>query len=456
MKGLQYHKIARPPSRSGRRGDPEGGGHSGHFGLSAVRQRGTVASWRSQIRSGSFLARALWTTLALVLVAGASIGGLSCRSSPRTIPVGVYLPLTGPQAGFGASIKNGVEMAIQEVNSTGGVKGKTLDATILDDGGDPDRARDQVQRLIEEVRVSVILGGALSGTSLAAAPLCQGQGVPMVSPSSTNPSVTEAGEFITRVCYVDSFQGTAMATFAYTSLRLKKVAIMSKKGDGYSEGLADYFARTFESLGGKVVAEADFTEDSGILAGRLGTLSAANPEAVFLPLYYQDAAVVALKMSERRISTLLLGGDGWDSPELLQLAGDALEGGYFTTHYSPEDRRAKVRGFVRSYRERFDATPDALAALGYDTTQLVAEALARLSEEHPGAFESLAWGGDGPGGEAALADGRRILRDIISETTGFDGVTGEVTIDQSRNAIKPATVLRIKGGAFLHAGMVRP
>ena len=366
------------------------------------------------------------------------------------------MPLTGPQAGFGESIRNGVEMAIQEINSGGGVKGKTLDATILDDEGDPDRARDQVQRLIENVHVSVIIGGALSGSSLAAAPLCQEHGVPMVSPSSTNPAVTDAGEFIIRVCYVDSFQGTAMATFAYASLGLKKVAIMSKRGDDYSEGLAEYFARTFEELGGEVVAEASFSRESALLSDNVADLSAAGPDAVFLPLYYQDVAIVARKMADRRFSPVLLGGDGWDSPELLQLAADAVEGGYFTTHYSPEDRRVKVKGFVRSYRERYDAPADALAALGYDATHLVAEALVRLSEGHPDAFEALAWSGQGPGGESELEEGRKALRDMINETAEFDGVTGEITIGDSRNALKPASILQIKGGAFRHAGKVRP
>lgn len=366
------------------------------------------------------------------------------------------MPLTGPQAGFGESIRKGVEMAVQEINSGGGVKGKMLHPTILDDEGDPDRARDQVQRLIEDVRVSVVIGGALSAGSLAAAPLCQEHGVPMVSPSSTNPAVTEVGEFITRVCYVDSFQGTAMATFAYASLGVKKVAIMSKRGDDYSEGLAEYFARTFEELGGRVVAEASFSRESAILSENLADLSAAGPDAVFLPLYYQDVAMAARKMADRRFSPVLLGGDGWDSPELLQMAGDAVEGGYFTTHYSPEDRRVKVKGFVRSYREKYDAPPDALAALGYDATHLVADALLRLSKETPDAFEALAWSGKGPGGEAELKEGRNSLKNVITETAEFDGVTGEITIGGSRNALKPASVLQIKGGAFRHAGKVRP
>jgi branched-chain amino acid transport system substrate-binding protein len=456
MKGLRLHKIAR--LRSGRRrcGDPGSGWRRGPVDLSASRRRGTVALKLEGPAKGSFGASGLAGVLSVALAAGTLIAGLSCQSSPRTIPIGVYLPLTGPQGSFGESIKNGVEMALLEINSAGGVKGKILDPTILDDQGDPDRARDNVRRLIENVRVAAILGGALSGSSLAAAPICQEHGVPMVSPSSTNPEVTKAGDFITRVCYVDSFQGTAMATFAYTSLGLKKVAIMSKKDDGYSEGLAEYFAPTFVRLGGEVVAQADFSDDPERLAARLSEISAASPEAVFLPLYYQDVSVVARKMAEMGMSCLLLGGDGWDSPDLIRLAGDAVEGGYFTTHYSPEDRRAKVRAFVRSYRDRYDATPDALAALGYDATHLLAAALKRMGEQHAGALESLSWAGRGSGGEAALAEGRRLLRDSITETTDFDGVTGKISIDPSRNALKPAAVLQIKGGTFRHAGIVRP
>lgn len=330
-----------------------------------------------------------------------------------------------------------------------------IEVTYLDDEGDPERARDAVSRLIESLNVAVIIGGALSGSSLSAAPVCQRHGVPMVSPSSTNPEVTETGGFIIRVCYVDSFQGTAMATFAFNSLRIVKVAMMSKSGDGYSEALAEYFAKTFREIGGEIVAETALPGGSRELDSRIGEMLAAGPEAIFLPLYYQDVSLVARRLAEQRSGALLLGCDGWDSPDLLRLAGDAVEGDYFTTHFSPEDRRGRVRTFVRTFRERFDATPDALAALGYDTAHLVASALTRLRGEDPRAFNDLCLGG-GQAGEDRLAAAREKLRDMLSTTSGFDGVTGEITIDESRNALKPAVVLQVKGGGFRYAGVVKP
>jgi branched-chain amino acid transport system substrate-binding protein len=357
---------------------------------------------------------------------------------------------------FGESARNGMDLAVQEINSAGGIDGKTLEVTYLDDEGDPERARDAVTRLIENLNVAAILGGALSGSSLTAGPVCQKHGVPMVSPSSTNPEVTELGEFIVRVCYVDSFQGTAMATFAYNSLRLERVAVMSKSGDGYSEGLAEYFARTFRELGGTIVAEGGLPGGGRSLDTEVRRLLDSSPDAVFLPLYYQDVSQVTRRIADRAAGVSLLGCDGWDSPDLLRLAGEAVEGAYFTTHFSPEDRRGRVRSFVRRFRERFDATPDAVAALSYDAAHLVAAALDRLGGEDPDAFEDLCWGGGGPGGNENLSAARAKLRDMICSTMGYEGVTGEITIDESRNALKSAVVLQVKGDGFRYAGVVKP
>jgi branched-chain amino acid transport system substrate-binding protein len=406
-------------------------------------------------RHGSRIAALTEAGVALVLALAVVLAGPSCRSSPKTIPLGAYAPLTGPLSGFGESSEAGVEMAVREVNSAGGIGGKLLEMTVLDDEGDPQRAQDQVRRLVESLGVAAVLGGATSGNSLAAAPICQRDGVSMVSPSSTNPEVTGVGDFVFRVCYVDSFQGTAMATFAFNSLGVRRVAIMVKSGEEYSEGLAEYFARTFKSLGGTVAAEVPFPSRSAQLGSAVEAALAPKPQAVFLPLYYQDVAAVARKIEETGADVRLLGGDGWDSPELLRLAGDALNGGYYTTHFSPDDRRAEVRTFVVAYRDRYDATPDAIAALWYDATGLVADALRRLRKEDPSAFDALCWAGAG-GGAGKLGAAREKLRDMIAATTAYKGVTGDITIDGSRNAIKPAVVLQVTSEGIRYAGIVRP
>jgi branched-chain amino acid transport system substrate-binding protein len=406
-------------------------------------------------RHGSRIAALTEAGVAVALALAVVLAGPSCRSSPKTIPLGAYVPLTGQLSGFGESSEAGAEMAVREINSAGGIGGKLLEMTVLDDEGDPQRAQDQVRRLVESLGVAAVLGGATSGNSLAAAPICQRNGVPMVSPSSTNPEVTEAGDFIFRVCYVDSFQGTAMATFAFNSLRITTVAIMAKGGDEYSEGLAEYFARTFESLGGTVVADVPFPERSTLLGSSVAAALEPKPQALFLPLYYQDVAAVARKVDEMGADVRLLGGDGWDSPELLRLAGDVLDGGYFTTHFSPDDRRAEVRTFVMAYRDRYDATPDAIAALWYDAAGLVADALRRLRKEDPSAFNALCWAGAG-GGAGELSGARGKLRDMIAATTNYKGVTGDITIDESRNALKPAVVLQVTSEGIRYAGIVRP
>jgi len=396
------------------------------------------------------------TLLAVFLLLAFLFAGVSCRSTPGTVPIGVFLPLSGPLAGFGESTRNGVEMAVQEINAGGGVGGSPLDVTYVDDRGEPEGAKEAVRRLIGNLHVAAIIGEALSANSLAAAPICQEQGVLMISPASTNPAVTEVGEFILRVCYVDPFQGTAMATFARSSLGISRVALVVKAGDGYSEGLAEHFVRTFEDLGGEVVAEAKLSGAPGSVAAAVRAVVAAEPEAVFLPLYYQDVSQVARGIAERSAKMTLLGGDGWDSPELLRLARDAVEGAYFSTHFSPEDRRGRVRAFVKSYRERYDATPDAMAALGYDAARILGEALERLREGNPKMFDALlAQNGRRPGG-SDLPEARAALRDTVCAISGYDGVTGEITIDESRNVLKPAVVLQVRAGAFRYAGIVRP
>ncbi|TMA35063.1 MAG: ABC transporter substrate-binding protein, partial [Deltaproteobacteria bacterium] len=268
-------------------------------------------------------------------------------------------------------------------------------------------------------------GEIASSRSLAAAPEAQRAHVPMISPGATNPKVTEVGDYIFRACFIDPFQGTVMARFAREQLNAKKVAILFDFKQDYSVGLADFFRKTFKELGGEIVADERYTSGDIEFRAQLTTIRAAQPEAIFVPGYYTELGLIAKQARELGIDVPLLGGDGWDSEKTLEIGGKAVEGYYFSTHYAADSDSPKVQDFVKRYKEKYNQTPDAMAALGYDTAGILADALNRAGDTN------------GPK-----------LRDAIASTRDYDGVTGKITIDPSRNARKDAVVLKIEGGKF--------
>jgi branched-chain amino acid transport system substrate-binding protein len=269
---------------------------------------------------------------------------------------------------------------------------------------------------------------------MAAAPICQNKQVPMITPASTNPDVTATGDYIFRVCFIDPFQGTVMARFASENLKLKRVAILKDQGQPYSTGLAANFQTAFIKLGGEIVADESFTATDTDFKAQLSSIKARNPDGVFIPGYYTQVGTVGRQARELGITVPLLGGDGWDSPKLFEAAGSALEGCYFSNHYSAEDPSPAIQNFIQKYKARYnDKVPDAMAALGYDAMQVLADAMKRA--------KSLS----GPD-----------LRDAITATQNFAGVTGNITIDANRNAEKPAVVLQIKGQSYKYVTTIQP
>jgi branched-chain amino acid transport system substrate-binding protein len=349
----------------------------------------------------------------------------SGAQSTGPIPVGHVASLTGDTATFGQSADRGMRMAIEEINAKGGVLGRPLELLSEDDRSITEEARTAAQKLLQRDEVVALLGEVASSRSLAAAPEAQRAHVPMISPGSTNPKVTEVGDYIFRACFIDPFQGTVMARFATEELKAKKVAIFFDFKQDYSVGLADFFRKTFQELGGEIVADERYTSGDIEFRAQLTTIRAAKPDAIFVPGYYTELGLIAKQARELGIDVPLLGGDGWDSEKTLEIGGAAVEGYYFSTHYAADSDSPKVQDFVRRYKEKYGATPDAMAALGYDTAGLLADALGRA--------------GDTEGAK---------LRDAIAATQNYEGVTGRISIDPARNARKDAVVIKIAGGKF--------
>jgi branched-chain amino acid transport system substrate-binding protein len=380
----------------------------------------------------TILALLLITTLFTILACERRGGGTS-GSGSGPILVGYYGDLSGRTSSFGQSTKNGVEMAADEINKAGGINGRQIQIITEDDQGEPNKAATVVTKLINQDQVHALLGEVASSNSLAAAPKAQEAKIPMISPSSTNPAVTQVGDYIFRVCFIDPFQGEVMAKFAATNLKAKRAAILYDFNSDYSRGLYQFFKRSFTGLGGSIVSEQSYTQGDRDFSGQLTAIRAASVDVIYVPGYYGEVGVIANQTKQLGIKAPLLGGDGWDAPQLWQLGGAALNGDYISNHYSVDDPSPAIRKFVADYQARYNILPDALAALGYDSMKVLADAINRAG-----------------GTESAK------LRDAIAQTKNFPGVTGQITIDTERNAVKPAVVLKLQNSKFVYETTIYP
>ena len=388
------------------------------------------------------------------LAAGCGSGGGSSSGKAEMV-IGEYGSLTGSDATFGQSTKMGVELALADLtaNKAGKVGDLTVRAVIEDDQGKPEEAATVVQKLINQDQVAAVIGEVASSRSLAAAPICQAAGVPMVSPSSTNPKVTEVGDYIFRMCFIDPFQGTVMAKFASTNLNLKKVAILKDVKSDYSVGLAQFFADAFKAAGGTIVGEAAYSAGDQDFSGQLTKLKATNPEAIFVPGYYTEVGLIARKAKELGINAPLLGGDGWESDQLIQIGGDALNGAYYSNHFAVDNPEPRLQDFLKKFKVKYGKDPDAIAGLAYDAANVIFDCAQKLHDTDPATFAGLSSAKAGtPERKAAKAK----LRDLIAQTKDYAGVTGVITLDAKRNASKPAVVLEIKGGKKVYNTTINP
>jgi branched-chain amino acid transport system substrate-binding protein len=349
------------------------------------------------------------------------------------IPVGVYGALTGDQAAFGTSTVNGVRLAADEINAAGGILGRKIRLVVEDDQGRAEEAASVVTKLITSTNVAALIGENSSNQSLAAAPIAQANGVPMISPSSTNPAVTEKGEYIFRVCFTDPYQGKALASFVRNELKLDKAAMLIDRKNDYSVGLGNVFRTEFEGLGGKVVAEQSYSGGDTEFRPQLTAIRGQAPQVLFIPGFYTEVGQIAIQARDLGLTVPLVGGDGWDSPVIIEIGGKSIEGSYFSDHYFVGDSRPVVQTFVAEYKRRHGRNPEATAALGYDALKIFAESARR----------------------AGSVD-RKAVRDQIAQTKDYQGVSGTITMGPDRNPIKPVAMIKIENGQMNFAGWVKP
>lgn len=371
-----------------------------------------------------------------VILGGFALGVTGCnKGGGDTIKIGQFASLTGSEATFGISSDEGLRLAVDEINSQGGVLGKQIELVTEDNRGQTSETQTVVQKLINRDKVVAVIGEVASSRSKAAAPICQQNKIPMISPASTNPEVTAIGDYIFRVCFIDPFQATVMSKFALNSLKVNKVALLIDVKNAYSTGLAENFKRVFTGMGGQIIGEQQYTAGDKDFKAQLTALMNDQPQAIFIPGYYTDVNLISIQARELGITIPLFGGDGWESEKLTEgKAANALEGSFFSTHASIDDPNPKIQDFVRKYKAKYNGkTPDTMALLAYDAGMVLFDAIKK----------------------AGSTEGPKI-KDAIANTKDFPGVSGTITINEERNAVKPAVVMEIKNGKFVYKETIAP
>ena len=374
-----------------------------------------------------------WTWKFLVVAGALTLG--SCAKKEDTIKIGEYASLSGKEASLGQSSHNGTLLAIEHLNAAGGVLGKKIQLITEDTQSKAGESGTAVRKLISRDNVVAVLGEVASSRSLEGAPVAQAAKIPMITPASTNPAVTEVGDYVFRVCFIDPFQGPVLAKFALTTLKARRIAILSSNSSAYSVGLTKFFKEAFIAGGGTVVAEPKYAEGDKDFRAQLTAIKAENPDAIFQPGYYNEGALICVQARDLGITLPIFGGDSWEAEALMELGGKAVEGTYLCSHYSPEDPSPRVQQFVQAYRERFGTgfAPDSNASLGYDSALVLVDAIRRAGSTDPAK-----------------------IRDAIAATKDFEAVTGRITINERRDASKSAVIVTVKDGKFKFVQSISP
>jgi branched-chain amino acid transport system substrate-binding protein len=364
--------------------------------------------------------------IGVLLLAGSALLASACERKPGAatnstgdVVIGMYGSLTGDGASFGQSSKEGTELAVEEVNNAGGVLGgRKFKLLVEDDQSKPEEASNAVTKLITQDKVIAVLGEVASRRSLAAAPISQRYQIPMITPSSTNERVTQVGDYIFRVCFIDPFQGEVLAKFAFNDLKARKVAILKDIQQDYSVGLTNSISEHFKALGGQVLDPVSYTTGDADFKAILTQVRSQKPDAIFATGYYPEAAIIARQARELGMQMPILGGDGWVG-DALRNGREALNNTYISNHYSADNPDPLVQNFVKSYRAKFNREPDAIAALAYDAVKVLADSLNRaMSTEGPK------------------------LRDALA-SADVAGVTGRLKMNPMRNVDKPAVIQEV-------------
>ncbi len=384
------------------------------------------------LRVGRQLAGASSNTVAATLLATLSLASLAAAAS-EPIKIGHFASLTGKEAAFGLASTKGIRLAIEELNAAGGILGRPVEYLVEDIQSKQGESATAVKKLLSRDKVVAILGGNPSTNSLEAAPLCQNAKIPMMAISSTNPKVTEVGDYIFRICFIDPFQGAVLAKFAHENLHARRLALLTSVTP-YGIGLSNVLRQRFTELGGQIVLEQKYAEGDKDFKAQLTALRALKPDVIAATGYYTEAALICLQARTLGFDIPIIGGDGWEAPQLAELGGKAVEGTFYSTHYAATNSAPEVQSFVKSYRARWDnETPEGVAALAYDAMKLYADAMKR----------------------AGTTDGAKV-RAALAATKDFSGITGRTTMDAQRNSSKPAIILTVKNGRTEFVTAVAP
>ncbi len=347
--------------------------------------------------------------------------------------VGAYLSLSGAETEFGVQTREGIELARDEINKAGGIKGKPVKVLFEDNKSTPQETTNKVLQLITRDKVLALIGEVASSRSKAGGIVANKHKIPMITPSSTHPEVTQIGPFVFRVCFTDDEQGRAGAAFVVNKLGKKKIAILYASDVLYSSGLAKEFREEAKKLGAEIVLEKSFLQTETNFTTYINEIKAKNPDVIYSPTYYNHMVPIARQAKAAGLKgDMWVGGDGWDADSLVKDAGEELEGAYFTNHTAADVPWETAKVFRAKYNERFKHDPSSLAIMGYDATKLLFDAMTRAKEMTPDN-----------------------IRQAIQDTKGFDGASGMVTIDQHRNADKPIVVVQIKDRKFSYYATVK-
>ncbi len=376
--------------------------------------------------------KSLAILVALVLVLSLTMS--ACGGSD-TIKIGMIMPITGQVATYGVQSVNAAQMFAEELNAAGGINGKKIELVIEDDEATPAKTTNAFKKLVSSDKVVALVGALTSKCSLAITNEAQQKKIVMISPSSTNDTVTDAGNFVFRACYNDSFQGQVVAQFAFETLQGKTAAILFDNANDYSKGLTTNFKEKFLALGGTIVSEESYATGDADFNAQLTKIAATNPDVLFLPDYYSTVSVISKQVRALGITVPMLGADGWD--EITNNAGDEVIDCYYSNHYAPDADDPEVKKFVSSYQAKYNGeTPNALAALAYDSMNILTDAIAKA-------------GTDPDKLQAAMME------------TNKKFVTGNVKFNDKRNPVKSAVMLKVVKGAdgkltTEYAGTVNP
>jgi branched-chain amino acid transport system substrate-binding protein len=361
------------------------------------------------------------------------LAGLSSVRGDEPIKIGEVNPITGAIGQYGMTCHQGIQLAVEQVNANGGVLGRQIDLVTEDNQSKPGQTATIIRKFVTQDKVVAIVGELTSSGTLEGGPVAQTAKIPMVSPLATNPKVTEIGDYIFRVCFIDEFQGRLMARFALENLHAKKAATLTDTKQDYSVGLTGFFKETFANGAGRIVREQSYISGDTDFRAQLTSIKAAEPEVVFVPGYYPEVGIILKEARQLGLTIPFIGCEAWDNSTLLQVAGKAADGCYFSNQFSASDPAPVVQEFDQTYRAKFGTLPDNFAALGYDAASVVLDAIRRAGTTNPSA-----------------------IRDALAATKDYPGVSGNITIDAKRNASKPAVIMEIKNQAVQYFEKINP